>query len=343
MRRSVRAAALAATLSLTTLLSGCGFLGIGGDEPGDIQVYSARHYDLEDAFVEYEKETGQKVDFIYGDDAELLERLKAEGDAGPADVYMTVDAGNLWNAARQGELAPLDSAVLDKAVPQEYRDPQNRWFGLALRARTVVYNPDAVNPSEFDPKDTYADLADPRWKGRICMRDETEAYTQSLVASLIDLYGRDRTLSIVRGWVANDVQIMSNDILLIEAVDSGACDVALVNHYYLAREMDDKPDLNVKLFWASQEGAGTHVNLSGGGVVKSSDAPAKAQQLLEWLATDGQKAFVGDNHEYPVNPDVAPDDVIAGFGEFTPMPINAEAYGDLNAQAVDLLAEAGYE
>ena len=343
MRRSVRAAALVATLSLTTLVAGCGFLGIGGEEPGDLQVYSARHYDLEDAFVEYEKQTGQKVDFIYGDDAELLERLKAEGDAGPADVYMTVDAGNLWNAARQGQLATLDSPVLDKAVPQEYRDPQNRWFGLALRARTVVYNPDAVDPSDFDPKETYADLADPRWKGRICMRDETEAYTQSLVASLIDLYGRDRTLQIVKGWVANDVQIMSNDILLIEAVDSGACDVALVNHYYLAREMDDKPDLNVKLYWASQDGAGTHVNLSGGGVVKTSDAPAKAQQLLEWLATDGQKAFVGDNHEYPVNPDVAPDDVIAGFGTFTPMPINAEAYGDLNAEAVDLLAEAGYE
>jgi len=343
MRRSVRAAALVATLCLTAPLAGCGFLGIGGEDPGDIQVYSARHYDLEEAFVEYEKQTGQKVDFIYGDDAELLERLKAEGDQSPADVYMTVDAGNLWNAARQGELATLDSPVLDRAVPEEYRDPENRWFGLALRARTVVYNPDAVDPSEFDPKDTYADLADPRWKGRICMRDETEAYTQSLVASLIDLYGRDRTLQIVKGWVANDVQIMSNDILLIEAVDSGACDVALVNHYYLAREMDDEPDLNVKLYWASQDGAGTHVNLSGGGVVKSSDAPDKAQQLLEWLATDGQKAFVGDNHEYPVNPDVAPDDVVAGFGEFTPMPIDAEAYGDLNAQAVDLLAEAGYE
>lgn len=344
MRRPARVtAALASALTLSTFVTGCGFLGIGGDEPGDIQVYSARHYDLEEAFVEYEKETGQKVDFIYGDDAELLERLKAEGDQSPADVYMTVDAGNLWNAAKQGELASVDSPVLDAAVPPEYRDPENRWFGLAMRARTVIYNPDAVDPSEFDTKDTYADLADPKWKGRLCMRDETEAYTQSLVASLIDLYGHDRTLEIVKGWVANDTQIMSNDILLIEAVDSGACDVALVNHYYLARELDDNPDLNVKLFWASQDGAGTHTNISGAGVVKSSDAPKKAQQLLEWLATDGQKAFVGDNHEFPVNPDVKPDDVIAGFGPFTPMPINAEAYGDLNAEATDLLAEAGYE
>lgn len=344
MRRPVRAAAaLATTLTLSTCVAGCGFLGIGGEEPGDIQVYSARHYDLEDAFVEYEEETGVKVDFIYGDDAELFERLKAEGDQTPADVYMTVDAGNLWNAARQGELVALDSPVLDGAVPEQYRDAQDRWFGLALRARTVAYNPDTVDPAEFDTENTYAELADPKWKGRLCMRDDTEAYTQSLVASLIDLYGRDRTLEVVEGWVANDVQVMSNDILLLEAVDSGACDVALVNHYYYARELDEKPDLNVKLFWASQDGAGTHANISGAGVVKSSDAPAEAQKLLEWLATDGQKAFVGDNHEYPVNPDVAPDDVVAGFGDFKPMAINPEAYSDLNAEAVDLLEEAGYE
>ena len=343
MRRPVRVAALASTLALSTLVAGCGFLGIGGEEPGDIQVYSARHYDLEEAFVDFEEETGLKVDFIYADDAELLERMKAEGEEGPADVYMTVDAGNLWNAAKQDQLATLDSSVLDGAVPAAYRDPENRWFGLALRARTVAYNPDAVDPAEFDTEDTYAGLTDPKWKGRLCMRDDTEAYTQSLVASLIDLHGRERALEIVEGWVANDVEIMSNDILLLEALDSGACDVALVNHYYYARELADKPDLNVKLFWASQEGAGTHVNISGAGVVKSSDAPAKAQQLLEWLATDGQEEFVGDNHEYPVNPDVAPDDIVAGFGEFKPMPINAEAYGDLNAEAVDLLAEAGYE
>ena len=131
MRRPARVAALASTLALSTLVAGCGFLGIGGEEPGDIQVYSARHYDLEEAFVEFEEETGLKVDFIYGDDAELLERIKAEGEDGPADVYMTVDAGNLWNAAEQDELAPLDSQVLDGAVPEAYRDPENRWFGLA--------------------------------------------------------------------------------------------------------------------------------------------------------------------------------------------------------------------
>ena len=337
-----RTSLVAAALALSAAVSGCGVLGIG-EEPADLQVYSARHYDLEEAFADFTDETGITVDFLYGDDAELLQRLKAEGAETPADVYMTVDAGNLWKAAQDDELAALKSAELDGAVPADLRDPQGRWYGLALRARTVAYNPDAVDPSEFDTKDTYADLADPKWKGRLCMRDETEAYTQSLVASLIDLYGREKTLGIVEGWVANDVEIMSNDILLLEALDSGACDIALVNHYYYARELTENPDLNVKLFWASQDGAGTHANISGAGVVESSDNPKQAQQLLEWLATDGQSAFVDGNHEYPVNPDVEPEQLIKGFGEFKRMPIDAEAYGDLNAEATDLLAEAGYQ
>jgi iron(III) transport system substrate-binding protein len=143
--------------------------------------------------------------------------------------------------------------------------------------------------------------------------------------------------------MANDVDIMSNDILLLEAIDAGACDVGINNHYYLARELAEDPELNVDLYWASQEGAGTHVNISGAGVVEGSDNPQQAQRLIEWLATDGQNAFVDANHEFPVNPDVEPEPLIAEFGRFERMPLNAEAYGDLNAEAVDLLAEAGYE
>ncbi len=340
-RRSLSALAGAAAL-LAVAVSGCGVLGVG-EKQADIQVYSARHYDLENAFKEFTDQTGITVDFLYGDDAELLQRLKAEGRSTPADVYMTVDAGNLWNAAHEDVLAPLESPTLDAAVPADLRDPQDRWFGLALRARTVAYNPDAVDPSELDPENTYAGLTDPRWKGRLCMRDETEAYTQSLVASLIDLYGRDKTLEIVKGWVANDVQIMSNDILLLQALDSGACDVALVNHYYYARELTDNPELNVKLYWASQQGAGTHVNISGAGVVKASDNPKQAQQLVEWLGTKGQSDFVDGNHEYPVNLEVKPEPLIAKFGTFKRMALDPEAYGKLNAEATDLLAEAGYK
>jgi len=330
-------------LALSAATAGCGILGGSDKEPADLQVYSARHYDLEEAFVDFEKETGLTVEFLFAEDAELLKRLEAEGEGSPADLYITVDAGNLWAADQAGVLEHTSSPVLDGAVPAKYRDGDGAWYGLALRARTVVYNPDNVDPQELDTVNTYAALGDPKWKGRLCMRDSSEAYTQSLVAALIESYGRDQAEAIVQGWLDNDVEIMSNDILLLEAVDAGTCDVALVNHYYLARELDENPDMDVELFWASQDGLGVQLNLSGGGVVATSDDKADAQKLLEWLATDGQEEFVGDNHEYPVNPDVAPDEIVAGFGRFKAMPIDAEAYGRLNADALDLLEEVGYE
>ena len=337
MRRPV-IATLALTLFATT---GCGLFG--GDEDADIQVYSARHYDLEKAFEEFTDETGLTVEFLFGDDAELLERLKSEGEDTPADVFITVDAGMLWNAAEEGQLEPIDSAAIEGAVPEDLRDPEGRWTGLAMRARTVMYNPDAVDPAEFDPVDTYAGLGDPKWAGRICMRDETASYTQSLVASLIDLHGRDRALEIVTSWVDNDVEVMSNDIELLEAIDAGGCDVGITNHYYLARLLEEDPDFNVTPYWASQEGEGTHVNISGAGVVAASDATDDARELIEWLATDGQSEFVDDNHEFPVNPEVEPEELIAGFGEFKRMPVDAAAYGSLNAEAVEVLAEPGYQ
>lgn len=320
--------------------SACGFLG--SEEEADIQVYSARHYDLEEAFADFTEETGLSVEFLYGEDDELLERIKAEGEETPADLFMTVDAGMLWNAAEQDQLAPVDSDLIADAVPRDLRDPEGRWAGLAMRARTVVYDPDAVDPAEFDAVDTYAGLGEPQWQGRLCMRDETASYTQSLVASLIDLHGRDRALEIVESWVANDVEVMSNDIELLEAIEAGGCEVGITNHYYLARLLEEDPGFGVEPYWASQEGAGTHVNISGAGVVAGSDAPAEAQQLLEWLASDGQSAFVDDNHELPVNPDVEPEELVASFGEFDRMPVDAAAYGSLNAEAVAVLDEAGY-
>ncbi|KGN37442.1 iron deficiency-induced protein A [Knoellia subterranea KCTC 19937] len=308
-----------------------------------MQIYSARHYDLEGAFKEFQDETGITVEFISGSDAELLQRIKAEAADGEADVFMTVDAGALWNAGQEGVLKPIESAALADAVPADLRDSGNQWFGLAMRARTTMYNPDKVKPTDFDATSTYAGLADPKWKDRLCMRDSTSAYTQSLVASLIGLDGYDKTLATVKGWVANNVDIKSNDVELLKAIDAGTCDVGITNHYYLARELKKNANLKVTPFWASQAGAGTHVNISGAGVVKTSDNAAQAQQLIEWLATKGQSSFVDGNHEYPVNESVKPEPVIAEFGEFTRMPLSAEAYGSKNADAVKLLSEAGYK
>ena len=338
--RTVRTAVTALATAATLAVTGCSALG--GGEEADLQIYTARHYDLEEAFAAFTEETGISVEFLSGDDAELLERLKAEGDSTPADIFMTVDAGMLWNAAEQGVLEPVSSDVLDAAVPEDLRDPDGQWYGLAMRARTVVYDPESVDPADIDAVDTYEALGDPQWAGRVCMRDETASYTQSLVASLIDLHGREKALEIVEGWVANDVQIMSNDVELLEAIDAGGCDIGISNHYYLARMLEEDPDFDVELFWASQEGDGTHVNISGAGLVEGTESAAEAQQLLEWLATDGQRAFVDANHELPVNPEVEPEPLVASFGEFDRMPVDAQAYGALNSDAVELLDEAGY-
>lgn len=338
-RKSLRRPlSLAAALSLALpVLVAC-----GSDDGSTIRVYSGRHYDLETAFTQFAKETGINVEFLYGSDAELLERIKAEGEDTPADVYMTVDAGNLWNAAQQDLLVPMTSSVVDEAVPEGLRDPQHRWVGLSMRARTIMYNPDEVQPSEFDAADSYAGLDDPKWKGRLCMRSATSSYVQSLVAQLIDSKGRDEALEIVKGWVENDVEIIGDDVSILRNVDAGSCDVAITNHYYLARILADDADFKVKPFWANQEADGVHVNISGAGILKNSDNVADAQKLIEWLATTGQNAFVDGNHEFPVNPDVEPEELIRGFGEFKYASINAEAYGRLNAEAIAVMSEAGY-
>lgn len=335
-----RTALLAAGLSLASLVAtaGCGVFA----DPADLQVYSARHYGSEEVFKKFTQETGITVDFLGGDSAGQLERIKAEGADSPADLFLTVDAGSLWAAANDGLLASVDSTVLEEAVPEQYRDPQGRWFGLVVRARTVLYNPDLVDPADFDPVDTYAGLADPKWRGKLCMRDTSGAYQVALTAQLITQYGYDRTAEIVEGWVANDVEIMGSDTLLIDAVNAGTCEVALINHYYLARKLQEQPDLKAELYWASQEGAGTMVNISGAGIVETSDNKAQAQQLLEWLATTGQAPLMEGNHEYPVNPDVEPDAAAAALRAFTPVTLDAQALGDNEDDALRLLDEAGY-
>lgn len=311
-----------------------------------VRVYSGRHYDLEAAFLQFSEETGISVEFLTGSDAELRERIEAEGEETQADVYLTVDAGNLAIAAQDGLFDPLDSDVLTQAIPANFRDPDSGWFGLTLRARTIIYRTEAFSAGEAPT--TYEELADPEWAGRLCLRNSSNVYTQSLVASLIAHHGYDEALRIVTGW-ADNAEIMANDTLIVESVAEGACDVGIVNHYYLARILETEPDIGVSLLWADQpgeggEGRGVHVNISGGGVTRYADDPELAQQLLEWLATDGQSAFVDANHEYPANPAVPAEPLIAErFGtDFVIDDLDAATYGGLNADAVRLMDEAGY-
>lgn len=313
-----------------------------GGSKETVRVYSGRHYGEEETFKKFSEETGISVEFLFGSDAELRERIQAEGENTQADVYMTVDAGNLYLAADEGVFQPLESQVLTDAIPESLRDPGNQWFGLGVRARTIVYNPNEVKPEELS---TYEALADPEWKGRVCMRDSSNVYTQSLVASLIAQHGYDGAVNIVRGWVANETEILGSDVLILETVAEGGCDVGIANDYYLAQQLDEDPDFNVKLFWANQGDRGVHVNVSGAGVTKNADNPDLAKQLLEWLATKGQDDFTSSSHEYPANPDVEPDElVLKEFGnDFKRDPLGAADYGSRNADAIRAMDEAGYE
>ena len=314
----------------------------GSDSEDTIQIYTGRHYDLEVAFETFAEEFDISIEFLSGRDADLRERIQAEGDDTSADIFMTVDAGNLAIAAEQGLFASLDSPVLDAAVPSELRDPDGFWYALSARARTIVYSTERLSTDEIPT--TYEELAEPQWEGRVCMRNSSNAYTQSLVASMIGNLGYDSALELVTGWADNSY-IMSNDVILLNSIRDGRCDAGISNHYYLARELAEDPSYPVGLVWANQDGRGVHVNISGAGVLANADDPELAQQLLEWLATDGQNSFVDGNNEYPVNPAVTPEALIANeFGEtFVRDSTNASEWGLLNADAVRLLDEAGYE
>ena len=333
-----RTTALAALAILPLVLSSCGVVDALSGDPA-VRVYSGRHYDLEEAFRQFAEETGNDVEFLFGGDAELRERLRTEGEETLADVFMTVDAANLQLAAAEGLLQPMDSEVVDQ-LPANLVHPDQLWVGLSKRVRTIMYHPGRVDPAELS---TYEDLADPRWAGRLCMRNSNNVYTQSLVASLIAHHGYEEALDIVSGWVANDVEIMSNDILILETIAAGGCDVGITNHYYLARLLADDPTFRVLPFWANQEGRGVHVNVSGAGVTVDADNPRLATELIEWLATDGQVAFVYGNHEYPVNPDVPPPPIVRDWGDFKEDALNASEFAALNADAIRLMSEAGYD
>lgn len=312
-----------------------------GSDGETLNVYSGRHYDIEKAFELYEEETGVNVKFLTGNDAALRERIEAEGADTEADAYITVDAGNLATAAADGLFQPLQSEILQNAIPAELSDPDGYWYALTIRARTIVYNTDLLD--ESDVPTTYEELAEPQWKGRICLRDSTNVYQQSLVASLIANLGEDEALRIVEGW-ADNATILNNDVLILESLADGLCEVGITNHYYLGRMLAEDPDMPVDLVWADQDGRGVHVNISGGGVTTHSKQPELARDFLEWLATDGQDVLVSANHEYPANPSVAPEPVISReFGtDFVRDPLDAATFGGLNADAVRLMDEAGY-
>lgn len=308
----------------------------------EVVVYSARNEHLiKPLFDRYTEETGVPVRYITDKEGPLLQRLQAEGKRTPADLLITVDAGNLWQAAQRDVLAETDSAVLQANIPAHLRDPGNRWFGLSVRARTIAYSTERVAPEALS---TYEDLADPKWRGRLCLRTSKKVYNQSLVATLMARHGEAKTEEIVRGWVANLATApFSNDTKALEAVAAGQCDVTIVNTYYFGRLQKQRPDLPVALFWPNQDSSGVHVNVSGAGITRYAKHPEAALALLEWLSSqEAQGMFAGLNMEYPANPDVAPDPLVAAWGEFKADDLNVSEAGRLQADAIRLMDRAGY-
>ena len=335
------AASIVATVGATVLVSGCEpTTTTATDEP--LVVYSARKEHLiKPLFDRFTEETGIKVNYITDSAGPLLSRLVSEGENSPADILMTVDAGNLWQAAEQGVMASIESDVLKANVPAQLQDSEGRWFGLAIRARTFVYSTERVKPAELT---SYEGLADDKWQGRLCLRTAKKVYNQSLVASMIVANGADQTEAILADWVANlAVPPFSNDTKLIMAIAVGQCDVGLVNTYYLARVLADNPDLPVQLAWANQNGRGTHVNIAGAGVTKASKKVDKARQLLEWLSEESAQAdFAELNQEYPVNPSVGLPPVLQTWGEFKADEVPVTELGRLQADAIKMMDRVGY-
>lgn len=309
----------------------------------ELVVYSSRADHLLRPVAEvYQKKTGITVKLVNDQAGPLMEKLKAEGSNSPADVLITVDGGNLWQATQMGLLRPINSTVLNSNIPANLRDPGKQWYGLSVRARTIFYNTNKVKPAELS---TYAALADPKWKGRLCLRTSSNVYTQSLVGIMLANQGKAKTTQTVKGWVANlAADPFTNDTALLEAIGAGRCDVGIANTYYYGRLSDKKPGLPIGVFFADQQGKGTHVNVSGAGVTKHTKKAAQAQKFIEWLSSsEAQNLFVDLNFEYPANPKILPDPRVAKWGKFKQDVINVSVAGRNQKQAVMLMRQAGYK
>jgi iron(III) transport system substrate-binding protein len=314
-----------------------------------LNLYSARHYDADNQVYEgFLKKTGIKVNLVEASADKLIARVKSEGQNSPADVIITVDAGNLWRS-QQSDLfqkIPASSALYSK-IDASLRDPDGYWFGFTKRARVIMYNKARVKETDIA---RYEDLADQKWRGKILVRSSGNVYNQSLVGSIIAADGESATESWAKAVVANFARKPSgNDTAQIKAVASGEGDLAIANTYYLARlASSSKPEdrdiaSKVGIIFPNKDDRGTHVNISGGGIAKFAPNRDAALQYLEYLASpEAQKIFAGSNFEYPVVDGVTSDLALVGFGKFKSDPLNPKIIGENNAIALKVMDRSGW-
>jgi iron(III) transport system substrate-binding protein len=310
---------------------------------GEVNIYSSRHYDTDLALYDaFTRETGIRVNRIEADADALIERIQAEGEFSPADLLITTDAGRLWRAEEAAILSPVGSKVLEERIPANLRDPQKRWFAMTTRARIIIYNKAKGAPQGLA---TYADLAKPAFKGRICMRSSSSVYNIALLASIIAHDGEAQAGAWAKGVVANFQRPpQGNDVSTIEAVAAGACDIALVNTYYLARfatpEKQKVLDA-VGIIFPNQATTGTHVNMSGAGVLKTAPNRANAVKFLEYLASDSaQQRLAQGNNEYPAAKGVGPTSAVEALGTFKADTLGAADIGRNEARATEIFNAA---
>ena len=333
---------IVSSLVVLSIVSISSITAVQAASEDSVTVYSARKEHLiKPLFEAFTQDTGIKVEYLTGKGGALIERLKLEGKNTNADMFMTVDAGNLWYAGSQDLFQPVQTETLKSNIPAHLRDPDGLWTGLSVRARTIVYSTERVNPSDLS---TYADLSTDKWKGKLCLRTSKKIYTKSLAASVIYNHGKDKADDIISGWVDNLAATPNaKDSHVMNAILAGQCDVGLVNTYYYGRLIAKNPNAPLKLFWANQDTTGVHVNVSGAGVTKHASNAAGATKLLEYLSSAKAQAIYGSlNKEYPANQNVASDDVVSAWGSFKQDKMNLSQAGILQADAVKLMQLKGY-
>jgi iron(III) transport system substrate-binding protein len=308
--------------------------GAAWSQENVLNVYSGRHYQTDEAlYAGFTKATGIKINRIEASEDAIIERIRNEGARSPADVMITVDAGRLWRAEQLGLFQPVKSAALESRIPASLREPGGHWFGFSTRARLIAYNKARVKEGEIK---TYEDLADAKWKGRVCMRSSTNIYNLSLMGALIDHLGEARAEAWAKGVRANlAVEPKGGDTDQLKAVAAGQCDVTVSNQYYYARlARSQKPDerevaQKIGLVMPNQASWGTHVNISGAGVLKNAPHREAAVKFLEYLASDeAQRYFADGNNEWPVVASVKVDNpVLNALGDFKRDSVNVAVFG----------------
>ncbi len=314
----------------------------------EVNVYSSRHYNTDQAlYDEFTEATGIKVNLIEAGGDALIERMTAEGKSSPADVFITVDGSRIARAVEAGLFQPTSSDALTAAVPENLRHSEGLWFGLSTRVRGIVYAKDKIDPGAID---TYEDLTDPAWKGSICIRSSSNVYNQSLVASMIAADGMEAAENWANGIVANMARDpQGGDTDQIKAVAAGECDIAVANHYYLARLMrsDDEADKAVAdavgIIFPNQDDRGTHANVSAAGVAAHAPNKDAAVQFIEYLTTPSAQAYFADgNNEYPVVEGVKISPVLDSWGDIKTDAVAVSSFGENNADALKAMDRAGW-